>query len=213
MSRRRAPGVECLEARDLKTIGFANNVITITAPNSAADAKVVFNGHAWWNPFDDTYDVTLRDHASGNLINQLSVPTTSWVNRIVFNGGASNDTFENDVNVESTAYGNGGDDTLIGGNWNDVLYGGTGNDVLVGNGGDDYLFGESGSDHLQGGAGNDYLDGGADFTSDYLEGGAGADQFVLYARHDASYNWTVESESINGYSPGEGDSTTIVYLY
>ena len=80
-----------------------------------------------------------------------------------------------------TAYGLGGDDTLIGGTGDDTLYGdgfyngvSTGNDILRGGDGNDTLFGD---DRGNGGTGNDQLYAGA--GNDYLRGFGGNDNFFV----------------------------------
>ncbi|PZV02912.1 MAG: alkaline phosphatase [Cyanobium sp.] len=96
--------------------------------------------------------------------------------------------------ASSSAFGEGGDDTIIangkdfgfGGDGNDLLYsttenavsffGGSGDDNLIGNQGNDILLGQEGSDVLIGNQGNDILLG--DMGSDVLIGNQGND--VLY---------------------------------
>jgi hypothetical protein len=83
------------------------------------------------------------------------------VRRIVFQGGAGDDSFTNDTAIPSIANGGAGNDSLTGGLGNDKLIGGAGNDVLVGGTGNDTLLGGIGNDSLDGGTGNNVLIGGA----------------------------------------------------
>lgn len=96
------------------------------------------------------------------------------------------------VTKMGSAFGFGGNDTLLGTDGsNDFLYGGTGHDRLVGAGADDFLFGQSGDDvliggigidHLFGGAGNDQLDSG--WGGGLLEGGSGDDTYTVRSTKD-----------------------------
>ncbi len=95
------------------------------------------------------------------------------IHEIVFHGSSQSDTFINNTNIPSLAYGKEGDDTLIGGQAEDWLYGHEGDDELRGRRGPDKLYGDIGSDDLFGGSGRDELWG--DIGSDDLFGGAGPD--------------------------------------
>jgi hypothetical protein len=69
------------------------------------------------------------------------------VREIVFEGGDGNDRFINRTDINCTATGGKGNDTLYGGGGNDKLEGGEGNDVLYGGGGkNDSLYGGAGDD-------------------------------------------------------------------
>lgn len=89
--------------------------------------------------------------------------------------GNSASNYYNYMGSESlTAYGYGGNDTLLGNTNNDSLYGGTGND------------------RLSGWSGNDYLDGFGSYAFnsgeyDTLTGGSGSDTFVLGDRGGRGY--------------------------
>jgi hypothetical protein len=98
---------------------------------------------------------------------------------VFFTGGKGDDTFQNNTDLRSYAWGGLGNDTLIGGTNQDVLMGEQGNDKIYGGGGKDYL---------SGGDDNDYIDGGGAFVNgqysdnydgvaDYINGNAGADKF------------------------------------
>src|SRR5262245_27597503 len=69
--------------------------------------------------------------------------------KIVFRGEAGNDSFTNDTNIASDAYGGAGDDTLRGGGGNDGLFGGTGTDELYGRGGADRFLRMSGTNPVK----------------------------------------------------------------
>lgn len=59
--------------------------------------------------------------------------------------------------LDTTIYGNGGNDTLTGGAGNDLLFGDDGNDFLSGGVGDDLLWGGYGDNTLTGGLGADWF--------------------------------------------------------
>ena len=67
---------------------------------------------------------------------------------ILFNGSKFDDIFVNDTDIDSIAFGRGGNDRLVGGSGNDDLFGGAGNDRLYGRGGMDLLLGGDGVDRL-----------------------------------------------------------------
>src|SRR5262249_45644431 len=91
------------------------------------------------------------------------------VRRILFIGSDGNDSFTNNTRIPCTAYGDGGNDTLIGGMGNDSLFGGAGDDRLVGRDGDGRMDGGSGADKLDGGPGRDAMYGG-EHTGDAFDG-------------------------------------------
>lgn len=107
-------------------------------------------------------------------------------------GRAANDYFDASFLTTGTAYGYGGDDTMIGNTTAEIFYGGDGNDAIYGSGGADRLFGDAGNDRLfllpaggfdtpdatgavvRGGAGNDFILGSSGGDS-RLYGDAGDD--------------------------------------
>lgn len=148
-------------------------------------------------------------HISNSANNQIRVAmggvgsqtfVASQVNSIEFYGRNGNDWFRNDTSINSRAYGNNGNDTLVGGSGADRLRGGEGFDRLTGNSGNDFIKGDSQGDFLIGGNGNDRLEGtdgndsiwgqdGDDFIigglgDDYADGGAGNDVMHGYAGND-----------------------------
>ncbi len=70
-------------------------------------------------------------------------------------------TIHDDLEIDVTVSGGGGDDALVGGPGNEVFYGGNGDDLLNGGAGHDILFGEANDDTLQGGAGLDFMSAGS----------------------------------------------------
>jgi uncharacterized delta-60 repeat protein len=131
------------------------------------------------------------------------------INKIEYRGTDGADRFRNQTNLESTAYGFKGIDTLEGGSNRDVLYGGRNTDWLYGNAGNDELFGGSGADRLYGGNDHDTLDGGA--NGDNIDGQDGWDTAVkpnpsvdrvLRIEHvDAALAALASVELRNGFSP------------
>lgn len=98
------------------------------------------------------------------------------------------------LSVQTTAFGDEGNDVLIGGTGVQQLEGGNGDDRLEGGDGDDYLVGDAGADILTGGNGNDVLIGGDGIDS--LDGGGGND--MLSAGEGM--------ETLNG---GDGDDVLV----
>lgn len=116
---------------------------------------------------------------TGNTINvtQQGFQSRSFnvadVNSILFVGLFGDDFFENRSSIDSIAFGQVGNDTLIGGSGNDRLVGNGNNDVIQGNGGDDVLIAGIGNDTIDAGAGNDRVLG--INGTNIIEGGAGND--------------------------------------
>ena len=128
-------------------------------PNNPNQLSVSFNGAA------STFDLS-----------------QVYVKKIIFQGGAGDDSFNNTTEIPSQANGGAGNDTLVGGTAADKLIGGAGADSLSGGGGADLLRGGAGNDDLDGGDGNDDLVGGVGNDTevggagdDSLDGGAGND--------------------------------------
>lgn len=208
-SQRVRPGLEALEARDLKTgaITFNIDTVSIDGLSVGTQAKVEFDGRDWWNPFDDLVRVSLTDRQTNQLVDQKAFPAGD-VHRVVFYGGGGDDVFVNSTGIASTAYGDAGNDTLQGGSNADTLLGGDGNDVLYGLSGNDVLYGGNQNDMLYGGDGNDYLAGewGDDLLSggnndDSLYGGYGNDQLLGNAGTDVLFG-----EAGNDYLDGGHDN-------
>lgn len=97
----------------------------------------------------------------------------SEVTSILFVGLRGDDRFENRTSINSFAFGQAGNDTLIGGSGNDRLVGNTDSDTIIGNGGDDFLIAGAGNDRIDAGAGNDRVLG--INGTNTIEGGAGDD--------------------------------------
>lgn len=110
--------------------------------------------------------------------------------------------------VNSTLYGNGGDDLISGGG---QVFGGQGNDVLIdgmvlyGNLGNDSLVASNGDSIMQGGKGNDTLVGllrdnyffSGDLGRDSLVGSVGNDTFFLNSNSDIQDGFKHTSTNIN----------------
>jgi Ca2+-binding RTX toxin-like protein len=77
---------------------------------------------------------------------------TSAIREIKFWGYANDDSFVNNWNIKSTAYGGSGNDYLEGANKTDFFYGGSGDDTMLGYGGYNYMDGGSGTDSAKGAA-------------------------------------------------------------
>src|SRR5580765_1248297 len=120
--------LESLDVRIVPAVGVTRNVI----------GQVFIQG----GTSNDVADVTQDDR---NVIVTLNGQTTTFdrnkVRGIVFRGEAGDDTFVNNTNIASRAFGGAG---------NDSLTGGSGNDDLQGQAGDDRLSGAAGNDNLNG---------------------------------------------------------------
>jgi Ca2+-binding RTX toxin-like protein len=208
--------LESLERRDTPSaVQLVGSTIQIIGSEYNDTAHVAYNAREWWNPVDDTLDVSLTDSAGNSLGGTFSIMSVS---NIAFYGFGGNDFFTNSTGYQTTAYGGsgndvlggsegvdylfgeGGDDQLHGHGGNDNMYGGSGNDFLSGDNGNDYLSGEAGhdtlyggwdTDLLTGGADNDFIDGGGDGATDTLYGDGGYDTFVQYHRR-VMWWWTNE---------------------
>ena len=111
--------------------------------------------------------------------------STKGLALVSFKGGDGDDTFVNHTSIDSLAYGNRGNDTLVGGTGSDELHGGPGHDTLFGNEGDDELHGDYGDDVLHGGRGDDDLRGW--YGDDTLFGDEGDDILSGYEGDDVLF--------------------------
>lgn len=174
---RPALGVTCLEDRRVPA-AFVSTGLYVT-PNYVSNGDIMIYG----TEAPDTVVVSLE--SSGITVKQNNVNTfypanQVWGGDIYFVGYGGNDWFQTNTssNIRVTAYGMGGNDTLIGSSGNDTLSGGYGQDYLYGYYGDDALYagdGWSESDdsvnYLYGGYGSDTLRGGSYYDELYGESG------------------------------------------
>jgi serralysin len=92
------------------------------------------------------------------------------------------------ANIDATAVGTDGEDSIVGSTGDDRIEGRAGNDAIASGPGNDYVYGGSGNDTIMGGDGNDHLYGGDGTTAadgadrieagdgkDYIQGNAGTD--------------------------------------
>jgi hypothetical protein len=153
---------------------------------------------------DDVSQVSVsgRD-VTVTLNSQTSTFALGKVKGLVFKGLNGDDSFTNNTNFASTAFGGNGDDSLTGGNATDLFFGGAGDDTLNGNNGNDTLNGELGDDRLLGRSGNDLVRGGA--GNDDLQGGSGNDSL---SGDDGDDHCNGDS-GIDRISGGRGSDRTI----
>jgi hypothetical protein len=167
---------------------LCGDVIVIKGLPEATVTRVERLSNGTWYPWDDLYRVDVLDRATGVLRDRQVFDQVN-VRRVDYHGGDGDDVFENRTFLDSTAYGDGGNDTLIGGGGQDTLYGGQGNDVL---------------------------DGGHDGVQDHLKGDEGADTFldtrwVTTEKHESAsgttymYTETHYEEDLQDLSAPEGD--------
>jgi hypothetical protein len=137
----------------------------------------------------------------------LEVPFEQ-VDSIYFTSGGGNvtDTFHNNTDLPSEAWGGGGADNFYGGGSSDSFHGGDGEDNLFGYGGVDFLRGNGGNDDLYGGDGGDYLYGGEDY--DDLFGGDGVDHLygqdgpdTLDGGHDNDVDFLQAGDDSDFFTP------------
>ncbi len=110
--RRRAPlRLEALEARDLKTVAGVSLVygmVSIEGPNSSGNSAHVSR---------------VGDSVRVSLNGQEVDFNSSEVSSVSYTGGANGgDTFENDTNLYSQAYGFGGHNNFSGGSYFNTVY-------------------------------------------------------------------------------------------
>ncbi len=144
---------------------------------------------------------------SGGAGNDSLVVTQDVAAEVEFNGGIGNDRLTHAGSGRVTARGDEGNDSLEGGSGPDVLHGGNGVDTLVGGGGDDRLHGEGGNDYIRGGDGNDQAWGGS--GNDTISGGAGNDDLYGDADQDTisgdqGHDWIVGGDGKDTLSGGDG---------
>jgi len=158
----------CEERRLLAGIEFtaATGQVLIGGTNADDVAQVTQSGSA----------ITVTQQGFGSRTFNVND-----VNSIFFVGLSGNDFFNNQSSINSVAYGQNGNDTLIGGSGNDRLVGNGGNDDLRGSGGNDVIIAGIGSDQVDAGAGNDRVLGIAGTNT--IEGGAGDD--TIYGGNDS----------------------------
>lgn len=141
----------------------------------------------------------------------------SKVKKIIFRGYGSDDYFDNDTSIRTSAYGHGGNDELYGGPGKDYLSGGDNNDTIKGGGDNDTIYGGDGRDKLYGGSSKDYLHGGdsndtiyGGSGNDTLYGGTGRDSMLGGSGNDymAGYtgNDTLKGGSGNDHVRGNADN-------
>ena len=138
---------------------------------SAVTGQVLIGG----TNADDVARVT--QSGSTIIVTQRGFETQTFrassINSILFVGLGGDDSFENRTAINSVAFGQNGNDTLIGGSGIDRLFGNGDDDIIRGNGGDDFVVGGIGNDVLDAGAGNDRVLGINGINT--IEGGAGDD--------------------------------------
>ena len=124
---------------------------------------------------DDTVLVTPQNNQVTVSLGNIEQQTfdASSVSAVRFRGLNGNDTFVNNSNLDSFAYGHAGNDVFTGGGGNDRFQGGAGNDTLNGMGANDLLQGNDGDDTILGGDQHDRVRGGA--GNDIIKGEAGRD--------------------------------------
>jgi RTX calcium-binding nonapeptide repeat (4 copies) len=190
-------------------------------------------------PAADTVTVS-PDPGNANLLNvYFNNPVTpaktidlsfTAVARMVFRGGAGDDSLTNSTAIPTLARGGAGndsittgagadqliggpgDDQLAGGDGNDTARSGAGNDTVSGGAGDDVCFGEIGNDVVDGNEGNDTVRGGlgADLVrggsgDDHLWGGPGNDQLFGGMGDD----WLDGGYGRDGASGGQGTNVVV----
>jgi Ca2+-binding RTX toxin-like protein len=161
--------------------------VTIDAPDQSTIAVTTTSAEA--------NDLTITRDSSGTTVteNNMSVAMSTagacmgsgpnvaecpgTASQLTMTLGDGNDHATVQAPMNSTIFGEGGDDTLVASDSEagvDRLDGGGGNDTLAGGGGADTLAGDAGTDALSGGPDGDALSGGDGV--DTLSGGAGDDR-------------------------------------
>jgi len=206
------PGLESLEQRNMPAVSalsLVNGTLTIQADNAATNVNVCRNGNS----------IRVEDSSNANGLWLVAPPPKTWdftgVSRVVFNGGAGNDSFTGNVEfISYTAYGNGGNDYLEGYNAADYLFGGYGNDTLSGYGGDDTLVGGQGNDTMYGGDGNDVLVSlDNEVGNDKMWGGSGKDSFWVDIKYSLDRSWRIVSTTEKALDLASGETVQVVWKF
>ena len=176
-----------LESRQLLT--------TVSIGDVAGRQTLIIDGDAAQNV------ALVADHDS-NQVRVVADGDVQFFNksefeRIRFLGRSGNDLFENQTDIDSAAFGHGGNDTLIGGNGHNWIQGGDGNDTIVGGDKNDQLRGRNGNDMIDGGKRHDRIFGGN--GTDEIVGRSGDDFIMGEAGNDFIY-------AMNGADRIEGGS-------
>ncbi len=167
---------------------------------TAATGQVLIGG-------TDANDVA-RVTQSGNSITvtqqgfQSRTFNAASVNSVLFVGLRGDDFFENQTSINSFAFGQVGNDTLIGGSGNDRLVGNGNDDIIRGNGGDDVIVAGIGNDQIDAGAGNDRVLGVNGIN--VIEGGTGNDSIF-----GGNGNDTITDSGGENLLVGSGGNDTI----
>jgi hypothetical protein len=147
---RARPGVELLESREVPTVNISltNDVLTIQCVDQNNSVVVKETDFTISGDRVSANKVEVSAVFSGTLAGGRRVEEfdRTKVREIVFQGGPGNDAFINRTDINCTATGGQGNDTLYGGGGNDKLEGGEGNDILYGGPGNDSLYGGAGPD-------------------------------------------------------------------
>jgi Ca2+-binding RTX toxin-like protein len=199
LRRTKLNGMENLETRQLMAADLVGDILYIDGSDAGDQIEIRFdetgidevhvdiNGDDEEFDLDDVNEIRVRGLGGNdtiNIINDADDPIAdaallNYIDYLRVEGGADNDTIENNTGLPMSAFGDGGVDTIRGGSGNDVIQGGDQTDYLFGRGGNDVLYGFSNNliasnannvrDHIYGGIGRDTLRGGG--GSDYLFGG------------------------------------------
>lgn len=118
-------GCEQLESRENPaSITLSGGTLNITADYQSVVSITEYGGDVYVSVdfYDDKLD---RTHLT-------PIYDADEVDEIVFNGGTSYDTYENDTAITDYVNGNDGNDILLGGSGISLINGGSGDDYIIG---------------------------------------------------------------------------------
>ena len=172
----------------------ANDQITIENTTYTTRSINYFTGEVYSNSIPA---IKASIHNSSGVTQATYLTWQTYISNINVYGLDGNDTIENETEIPSRLWGQGGNDVLLGGSADDMIFGGEGEDHIRGHEGNDYLYGNEDNDEIWGYEGTDYLFGGS--GEDYLSGGSESDTIGAGSGNDTVFGGSGE-DSIHGGS-------------
>ncbi|NQV35593.1 MAG: hypothetical protein HQ515_23060, partial [Phycisphaeraceae bacterium] len=152
-------------------LAIVNGKLIVDAPDVTKSIKIAERVYeerhkhwkVFWPHWHSWHTTSTKKYYENITFSNMKKFTASDISKIIIKGTDSSETIILDrksVSIDTTVYGNGGNDTIATGKGNDTVYGGDGHDTIFTYEGDDTLYGQDDNDKLFGGTGNDTLYGG-----------------------------------------------------